>query len=257
MGRYDRIKVFDGSSFRKPNRIKVFNGSVWKDLGIDTNTTDNGRIKVYNGSSIVEATKHYVTHSTTVYGDYYTNGEFAIANASHYCFCPNAKNNGSWQSYNKEWDFSCTAKKDGDSNQLLLYIGSSSESTKIKITWLADGRLQVETRFNNGTTYYLTSDNAVHASQGWVSIRVHQARNSNTMEMWFDGNYKTGTMYGAFSIGNATGKAGSNGTHFKYNFYLQGGGGSSAGSGTISQDATSLTSNTSQESWTDTYGEWE
>ena len=258
MGRYDRIRVFDGTNWRQPRKIFVYNGSNWVDLKADDDTSQSGTLHIFD-SIWKDATKHYVTHSTTVYGDYYTNGEIAIANASHYCFCPNATNNGSWQSYNKEWDFECTLKKDSDSDQLVLYIGSSgtSETHKIKVIWLADGRIKIENRFNGGGTDTVYSDNYVSANQGWVPLHIHQDKNSNTTKLWFNGQYKTGNLRRAFSQPNMIGKAGSNSVHFKDNFYLKGGGGSSAGSGTIDQAATSLTSNIARESKTVTTGTWE
>ena len=35
MGRYDKIKVYNGTEFVKPKRIRVFDGKVWQDLGPD------------------------------------------------------------------------------------------------------------------------------------------------------------------------------------------------------------------------------
>ena len=253
MGRYDRIKIFDGNSFRKPNRIKVFNGSVWKDLGSDSDQADNGRIKVYNGSSFIEATKHWVVDTTVHYSDWYTYGEFGIASANNYCYCPNASST----SLNRTWDFSCTVRKNSNSDKLLLYIGSSSESTKIKVIWLADGRIKVETRYNNGTQRNMYSNNYVGAENGFVALRVYQARNNNTMHIIFNGQETTQAMYGAFTISNASGKAGSDGVNFIYNFYLEGGANSGYGYGTISQDATTLTGNNTRDSWTEYSGHWE
>lgn len=253
MGRYDRIKVYDGAQWRKPNYIKVYNGSQWKNLGADDDPTDNGRIKVYNGSSMIEATKHYVSTSQTHYSDWYTYGQFTIANANNYCYCPNASST----SLNRTWDFSCTVRKNSDTDKLLLYIGSNSESTKIKVIWLADGRIKVETRYNSGTQRNMYSSNSVGVWGGFVSLRIYQGKNSNTMHIIFNGQETTQAMYGAFTISNAGGKAGSDGVNFMYNFYLEGGANSGYGYGTLNDDAINLTGNKTRDSWTDYSGYWE
>jgi hypothetical protein len=252
MGRYDRIRVFDGTNWRQPRKIFVYNGTNWVDLKADDDTSSSGTLHIFDGTW-KDATKHYVSTSQTHYSDWYTVGEFGIADANNYCYCPNASST----SLNRTWDFSCTVRKTVDADKLLLYIGSSNESTKIKVIWLANGQIYVETRYNNGKVRTMYSNNAVGAWAGFVPLRIYQERNSNTMHIIFNGQETTKTMYGAFTISNASGKAGSGGINFIYNFYLEGGSNSGYGYGTISQDATTLTGSNSRDSWTEYSGQWE
>jgi hypothetical protein len=253
MGRYDRIRVFDGTNWRQPRKIFVYNGTNWVDLKADDDVSSSGTLHVYD-SIWKDATKHYVSTSQTYYGDWYTVGEFTIANANNYCYCANSSTSG----YNRTWDFSCTVRKTSDTDRLVLYVGGSNEGAKIKVIWLADGRIKVECRYSSsGTTHTMYSSNSVGTWGGFVSLRIYQSRGSNTMHIIFNGQETTQTMYGAFTISNAIGKAGSDGINFMYNFYLEGGANSGYGYGTLNNDAINLTSNKSRDSWTEYSGHWE
>ena len=57
MGRYDKIRVYNGSSWVQPSRMYVWNGSSWVDYG--TNDSDNTRSAYgWNGSSWVRFTRN-------------------------------------------------------------------------------------------------------------------------------------------------------------------------------------------------------
>ena len=63
MGRYDKIRVFNGSSWVQPSRMYVWNGSSWVDYG--TNDSDNTRsLYTYNGSSWTRKTLNKVVRQT-------------------------------------------------------------------------------------------------------------------------------------------------------------------------------------------------
>lgn len=252
MGRYDRIRVFDGTNWRQPRKIFIYNGNNWIDLKADDDTSQSGTLHIFD-ALWKEATKHYVSTSHTEYGPWYTTGEFTIANAYNYCYCPKSPTS----SESRTWDFRCTVRKTVNQDKLILFIGSSSENTRIKIIWLADGRIKVETRFNGATLHSMYSTNAVQASTNFISLRVYQIKNDSTMHIVFNGQDTTQAMYDSFTFSNMIGKAGSDSVNFKDNFYLEGGANSGYGYGTINQDATTLTSNTSRDSWIVTTGQWE
>ncbi len=258
MGRYDRIRVFDGTNWRQPRKIYVYNGSNWVDLKADDDTSQSGTLHIFD-ALWKDATKHYVSTSHTEYGPWYTTGEFTITDSYKYCYCPSS----SVSSMNRKWDFWCTIRKtDNNTHKRILYIGSSNENTKIKITWLASGYIQVETRssFDGSDVKTMQSNNAVFASTDFVSLRVYQNKDDRTMHIIFNGQETTQTMAHPFTITNTIGKAGTDGINFKDTFHLEGGSptsGGGYGEGTINQNATTLTSNTSRDSWIVTTGQWE
>ena len=64
MGRYDKIRVYNGSSWVQPSRMYVWNGSSWVDYG--ANDSDNTRsLYTYNGSSWSRRTLNKVVRQTS------------------------------------------------------------------------------------------------------------------------------------------------------------------------------------------------
>ncbi len=66
MGRYDKIRYWDGSAWVQPKQIKYWNGSAWVDLG--ANDSDNTTtLNYYNGSAWKRATLNKkVTNTSTL-----------------------------------------------------------------------------------------------------------------------------------------------------------------------------------------------
>ena len=76
MGRYDNIKVWNGSSWVKPSEVSVWNGSQWVSLGDDNSSNTNG-MYVWNGSEWVRKT----LNKTTTYGDKWVYGPISSSTA--------------------------------------------------------------------------------------------------------------------------------------------------------------------------------
>lgn len=66
MGRYDKIRVYNGSSWVQPNNIYMYNGSSWVSFGTNTSTSTKP-LYFYNGSSWVRKTlnrQDYTNYNT-------------------------------------------------------------------------------------------------------------------------------------------------------------------------------------------------
>ena len=85
MGRYDKIKVYNGTEFVKPNRIRVFDGEVWQDLGTDDSDFKKSMyVRHDNQNKRITLNKTI----TEIAGDKYRDGEFTAVPYNGYCFCP-------------------------------------------------------------------------------------------------------------------------------------------------------------------------
>lgn len=85
MGRYDKIRYWNGSSWVQPNQIRVWNGSSWNDYGTNDSSYTNS-IYVWNGSSWVRKTLNKQTNY--VAQDHYLvySGGAGCSMGGNYCF---------------------------------------------------------------------------------------------------------------------------------------------------------------------------
>lgn len=155
MGRYDKIRCWDGSSWVQPSRMYVWNGSSWVDFG--ANDSDNTRsMYTWNGSSWVRKT----LNKTVSYGDkqWYCSGSggYGTINASNYNLNQNVFN--FWAYINKDYD--------GDRN--VAQFGNTTQGWRI--LWLADGRIQWSTYYG-GSGYHSYSSNYITANN-WASLGI-------------------------------------------------------------------------------------
>lgn len=243
MGRYDRIRVYDGSSFRQPSEIKVFNGTNWVSLGTNNDTSAQSNLKVLTNGAFVTATKKYVTHP----GETYTNNSFSLSPASGYCYCPNSSST----SIRAKWRFYCANVKKDDNVERTIFQATESGGSYVKLKWLANGQFKISTHYGNSSnTYNLTSDISVGAGN-WCSVEAYQDAGSNTMYLTVNGVTKSAQMYGAFNVGGGTNQVGDWGMHFKG--LLQAQGRATDGTHSTSAEATTLTSDITNTTW----GQWE
>lgn len=63
MGRYDKIRVYNGSSWVQPSNMYVYNGSSWVDFGSNTSYNTNNAY-MYNGSAWVRSTLNRQDYTT-------------------------------------------------------------------------------------------------------------------------------------------------------------------------------------------------
>lgn len=210
MGRYDKIKVFNGSTWKKPNKIQVYNGTSWISLGTDDDKTNTKSIQVHNGTKLQVATKKWKTWQTTKDGDTYTVGAYHLSDGNLQ-YCPNS----SISRLNTNFQFKCTMKKDSNVDQQVYKTAAGGGAgTYLTITWLADGRIKVAGRYSSGTEYTLYSNHYVYAGS-WVSLDVYQNAGSNTMHIVINSQETTGNMFGAFAVTNGWNIAGDSVLHFK------------------------------------------
>lgn len=183
MGRYDKIRYWNGSSWVQPNQIKYWNGSSWVDLG--TNDSSNTTaLQVWNGSSWVRKT----LNRTVTYGD-----------KEWYCSASGGSgtmdvSSGANVNQNKfNFYFYCNKDYDGDKN--IAQFGSTAQGWRI--TWMADGRIRWST-FYSSSGYHSYSSNYIKA-YNWAVCNVY----SNS----------TGTGAGTMNWGGTTSTANRSGRH--------------------------------------------
>lgn len=194
MGRYDKIRVFNGSSFVQPSRIRVFNGSGFSDLG--TNDSDSKvPLYVFNGSKFVRATlnKQINTH----YLEFYTVGQFRILPVNQWGINPTQH----------PWSFSCTMEKTENSDVHIFKAQVDNNSVShITLTWMADGRIRVQARSNigsaSGTLYTIYSNNAVGANVR-TYLRVYWNKGSKNCNIIFGGVTTTKFLHSAWEVVNS------------------------------------------------------
>lgn len=214
MGRYDKIRVYDGSQWRIPTQIKVFN-TVWQDLGTDTSTSTKS-LYVYDSNRTPQrATLN--RHDVPVTVDQYTVGQFTLKPASGYCYATNSSNVGKYP-----WNLNVTIRKTRDVEQQIFWCGTKTSGSYIRVRWLADGKISVDNRWDGNTVDSVTTSDAVSINT-WHTLRVYTPKGSSTVQIWVDGvKVKTGTLNNFFQITNATTKVGDTYINFKNNFTASG-----------------------------------
>lgn len=124
MGRYDKIRVYNGSSWVQPSNMYVYNGSSWVHFGANTSYTTNGAY-MYNGSAWVRSTlnrQDYTTYNSA--SDQFTNytgTSTALTITSGMLTVATRRVYAPWNSYlygmlktiNSEWWAGTTAGSDG------------------------------------------------------------------------------------------------------------------------------------------------
>lgn len=212
MGRYDKLKVYNGLSFVKPNRVQVYNGLKWVDCGID-DSDNTETLSVYNGSEMVRATLNKKV--VQIAQGSYAKGQFKFLPDNGFCLCANSSS-----VTNGQFIFEGTIYKETDTNQRIFYSGNSSGTSRIEIWWLSDGSIQVTTAWN-GTTNVITSSNKI-LSGNWVSLLVTQYVGESILRIYFGGTETQGSQYKNFVISNASNYIGSDSLRFKNNLHLKG-----------------------------------
>ena len=159
MGRYDKIRCWNGSSWVQPTQMYVWNGSSWVDYG--TNDSSNTKeMYAWNGSSWVRQT----LNRTVTYG----NKEWYCSGAGGW-----GTVGSGYSRYNlnqNQFHFHCYCMKDYGNDKRIATFGNTSQGWNI--TWLTDGRIQWSTYYSGGVTHSYTS-NSVSATYTWVTIDVN------------------------------------------------------------------------------------
>lgn len=229
MGRYDKVKVYNGNAWVKPKRIRVWGGSSWRDLGEDDSDNRTPGF-TWDGSKFQRFTldKTLVTTQGEVYS-YNPNG-FKILPENGFCYDPYA--NPAYDSegrpvsqVNITWFFRATIRKIADGDQQIFYTGNASGSCRCVLTWLADGRIRMRTQTAFGNTTSVVTDiyttNSVGKNQ-WVYLNVNCNKGSYKVSITFNGVTSSGSTTRVWQIPNAFNTVGGPGVQFKDTLELQG-----------------------------------
>lgn len=215
MGRYDKIKVYNGSSWVQPSRIRIFANNAWQDLGTNDSSITK-TLYVQKNNAWTRATLNRTV--VTVPGESYAAGDgFQVLPANGYCYCPNSD-----YSNNATWFFRATIRKVADGDLNVFYIADGSWTNYLHIKWLNDGRIQVTVACSWGSgTKTITTSNAV-GKNTWVYLNVTANKGSYYMNVIFNGVTTGGSMGRTFRVSGASNWVGSSGVHFKNGFEIQG-----------------------------------
>lgn len=214
MGRYDKIKVYDGSGWKRPTQIQVYNNGTWVSLGT-TDSSNTKTLSVYNNGVPVRATLNKTM--STVSGDVYTIGsKMALTSTDssgrliRYC---HEKSKGAWF-------FRATIRKTSDTAMNVFYLGNSSNY--IRITWNANGTITATNLSSyQGESYSVTTTNSVGANQ-WVYLDVTAPKDGAKVTITFNGVATTGSFYGTWYNNSVAYDIGQTGLHYKGNLSIQG-----------------------------------
>lgn len=210
MGRYDKIKVYNGSSWVKPKQIKVYSGSSWLDLGLDDSS---------NTRALYLYTDNYqsqrITLNRTVVnipGESYVTNPFQLLPTDMFSF------------YSARCDiiFRATIRKRASGDKRIFYSGKSS-NIEFSITWLDDGRLQIvmdSSGVSGGARRVFETTNAVGLNQ-WVYLDVYMAKNSMSLAVTFNGITTYSSSVARWSVSGSTNYVGDYDIDFKNDFEAQ------------------------------------
>lgn len=218
MGRYDKIRVYQGS-WKTPKRIKTYRAGDWKDLGTATsyNTTD---LKVRKSGNFVRATLNRQDYTET--GEHYSYGSGSFkegltensAYGVHYgdfCWNPGA---AGWESHIKG-----TIRKTEDVEQIVFkncdYNGTNNY---VQVVWQADGHLRFDVKYEGSNDVRsLISSNAVLANN-WVDFEVSAPQRSWYITMKFNNRNTSATIQTGFLGINKVNQIGDDYMQFKDTF---------------------------------------
>ena len=216
MGRYDKIKVYNGTDWVKPSRIRIYSNQAWQDFGEDLSANTKAL------SVRFEDVFHRVTLNrteVTTGSEAYAGGDgFRLLPANGFCYCPNSS-----VSSNTTWLFRATIKKTADGNINVFWIGNSDSSCVLHIVWLNDGRIQVtcKSKYSSPGTQTITTSNSV-GKNTWVYLNVTCNKGSTQMSVNFNGVTTSGSMWQTWLQNSANNTVGGNGIIFKEGMEVQG-----------------------------------
>ena len=216
MGRYDKIRVYNGTDWVKPSRIRVYSNQAWQDFGEDLSANTKAL------SVRFEDAYHRVTLNRTEVAtetDSYAGGDgFKLLPTNGFCYCPNSSS-----ATNTTWLFRATIKKTADGDLNVFWTGKPDSSCMLHIVWLNDGRIQVTCKsvYVALGTQTITTSNAV-GKDTWARLDVTCNKGSSQMSVTFNGVTTSGGMWQTWLVYNVNNKVGGNGIVFKDGMEVQG-----------------------------------
>lgn len=220
MGRYDKIKVYNGNEWVKPSRIRVYNNGSWRDFGLDqSGNTESLHVRQGN-------VWHRVTlnrKETVIPGESYSKDSFELLPASSYGFNP---------SYGvSDFKLEFVARKTTNDTMVVFRSGNSTNKCLFKVEWLDTGafKITVATQYGTSTTYSRVTNATVPANT-WADVKIRAYKETDSNSSNWQGklsitiNGVTQTMGGFWyywAINNATNTVGQAGLQFKDTFFIQ------------------------------------
>lgn len=179
MGRYDKIRYWNGSSWVQPGRIRVWNGSSWTDYGANDSSNTNS-IYVWNGSSWVRKTLNKTSHYVGVdhYLQYSGGAKVSIVDG--------------YQFYNAKYEFE--VQPDAAGNYMLFETSTSNSSNYVRFGLYVDGSTFYaygKSRYNSGTAYEANTKSKGSMSAG-VRYRITYQTSGTALTVY---NYSTGATW--------------------------------------------------------------
>lgn len=179
MGRYDKIRVWNGSSWVQPSRMYVWNGSSWVDFG--TNDSSNTRtLYVWNGSSWVRKTLNRKTNTVTQDKYLQYNGGAGTSLPDGYQF------------YNAKYEF--IVQPDAQGNYMMFETAVSNEACYARLGFWNNGSkyyVYGKSRYNSGTAYESSTAGSGTLAAG-VKYKITYVTGSNKVTVY---NYSTGATW--------------------------------------------------------------
>ena len=182
MGRYDKIRVWDGSSWVQPSRMYVWDGSSWVDFGTNT-STNTKTLNVWDGSSWVKKTLN--RRDEQVLTDKYLqyNGGAATTLPDGYQF------------YNSKYEF--IVQPDATGNYMMFETGTSDEVCYVRFGFYNNGSkyyVYGKARFNGGTAYEANTTGSGTLAAGVKYKITLLCQASDSVQVY---NYSTGATWKA------------------------------------------------------------
>ena len=218
MGRYDKIRVFKDGSWRQPSRIYVRKNGSWIDLGTnDSNITTP--LNVRKNGAFIRATLNKNVYN--VNGDSYVKNQFKLDPTNY-------NTRGDWCLYQGTLS-SDTSKygslylrawiyKEQNVDANIFYSYNSNVTSYLKITWKADGRIEVRTKYS-GSEYSVVTSNAVYAGN-WVYLNIEWPWDTSTTNIYFNGVHTQSTANAQFLSVNMDNLVGDSVIRFKDTFSI-------------------------------------
>lgn len=188
MGRYDKIKVYNGSEFKQPKRIRAYDGKSFIDLG--TNDSDFTRsLYVVDANKAIKRitlNKKIITHT----GTRYRVGPVTVSPSNGYCYCPTYKEGGVLV-FGKTFLFRAYIRRGagGSKNIFRSYGIYSSDSNYIRITLNDNNTITVSiaSQYASQSPNNITTSSTINPN-AWNLIEVRCDRGSYNLVIKINGS---------------------------------------------------------------------
>lgn len=209
MGRYDKIKVYNGSAWVKPTHLRIYNGSSYTDLGKD-DSDNKTPLHVYDANGNLQR----VTLNkkiNTVAGEKYTSGAWNMLPIDGY----------NWNWTGAAMAIECMIRRTDNSDKRVFYVGKPGYF--LEVYWLADGRIRINSQYGDGTVNSYYSSNYIKTTNSWTYLYIYTGQQSSGGKGTVNwGGTITNIWTNAFEVSGTTNVVGSSGLHFKSTFTCQG-----------------------------------